>query len=84
MRSKQWDDQSEHYRREVLKLDPGATISTYAPGTRWWGYVVKDSAGHQIGWTEGNETDFGDLNAWLRALSALQRRAPTSPSAAAK
>lgn len=64
------------YRREALLLDPGCTVSggrQYLGGRAYDLYVVKDSAGVQIGWTEGNEQ--GEAMAWLRALGELQRRA---------
>lgn len=60
------------WKGETLKLDPGCTLSG---GRKWLGgrpydlYTVKDSAGREIGWTEGNEQ--GPHNAWVRAYSQL-------------
>ncbi len=63
------------YKHLVLQLDPGATIKG---GRQWMGgrlyvnYSVYDSAGVEIGWTDGNEAH--PSFAWGRALTTLWRR----------
>ncbi len=79
--SSRWSHQNDRRRRakykpQVLALDPGATISggrQTLGGRSYDLYSVKDSAGVEIGWTEGNEQ--GEAPAWLRALGTLEARA---------
>lgn len=66
-----------NYEAEVKKLDPGAKLC----GPKWYGhyrcYWVEDSAGVEIGYTDGNEgnEEGGEWWAWLSAYGTLQRRA---------
>lgn len=66
---------AERYRLQALALDPGARISggpRTLGGRRYDMYSVHDSAGVEIGYTDGNEQ--GEGWAWMRAVGVLQRR----------
>lgn len=67
---------ADRYRQQVLALDPGARLNgrpQMLGGRRYDLYAVHDSAGVEIGYTDGNEQ--GEGWAWMRALGTLQRRA---------
>jgi membrane-bound lytic murein transglycosylase len=61
-----------NYRKLCLDLDPGCTIKGPIRMGHYLNYSVYDSAGKEIGWSEGNER--GEGWAWLRAYGALKRR----------
>lgn len=56
----------------VLELDPGARLVGPVYIGNYRTYAVKDSAGVQIGYTDGNEGS--PAFAWARAFTTLSRR----------
>lgn len=62
------------FRTLVLEMEPQAKLDGPYRAGHYVNYVVRDGAGVQIGWTEGNEQ--GTLDAWMRAYSTLMRRKP--------
>lgn len=66
------EDTMKTAKARVLEIDPKATLRGPFRVGHYVNYSVHDGDGKEIGWTEGNEQ--GATLAWVRALSALERR----------
>lgn len=71
-----------NYRALVLAIDPKAKIEGPFRVGHYSNYTVRDGAGKEIGWTEGNER--GTQNAWARAYGTLMNRKKSDESAQQK